>query len=133
VRGKQGEDGRSGLQTGLLWAAIIAAAWAMLSPLLLFLPVYDEVVMGEQVSRSAFGAGQVGAAMAVIGPAIAAGVIGVIGTRLVFGGLSNARLAIGLAALVLLLLSVLSATSLGPFLFPPAFLFFFPALWLGEE
>lgn len=121
------------MKTALRWTAVASGVSATMSPILLFVPVYDDVVMGEHVARTAFGAGQVTEALWVIIPVTFAGLIALIGTKMVLCGRGSGRILIGLGATVLLGLSIFSSTSLGLFLFVPAFLMLFPAMWLSQE
>lgn len=125
-----------GLRNTLAAMAILAGVWTMLSPLFLFLPVYETVSNGSVREGNAFDTGQVGQAMSLLGPSAAAGIGGLVGTRLLLTGAGVAwfypgRWLMGLAAAALLVLSVFSATTLGPVILPPALLLVFPALWLA--
>ena len=115
----------------MLALAILAGAWGLLSPLLLLAPVYEPRGSAQPVSRgNAFQAHRAGEALAVLGPSVAAGGLGLAGTVLLRKRRQGGRALTGVAAAGLLALSVLSAATLGPYLFPPALLLVLAAVWL---
>ncbi len=124
---------RSNLQLFLLGLGILAVVWGLLSPLLVFLPLYYADTARDAADKTnAFDAARVGEAMFALGPSAAAGLLGLIGMGLLTRGKQVGRALLGVSALGLLALSVFTAATLGKFLFPPALLFTFPTLWYGE-
>ena len=125
--------GRSASQIAPLGLGLLAGALAFLTPLLVFLPTYEPRVLSDPVVRqNAFDAGRLGEALAALGPAAGLGLLGIAGTLLLARGFKPARVVLGLSAVALLALSVLTASSVGWFLFAPAVLLFFTAMWLEE-
>ncbi len=112
-------------------AGLVAALWAFLAPLLLFLPIYEGE--GAAKSTNAMDAGKFAEAMGVLGATCAMGVIGLVGVLQLARGNQRGKWATGGAAVVLLLLSAFTAKTTGWFLFPPGLLFVVPTLWLVEE
>ena len=123
--------GRSPSQIALLGLGLLAGAWAFLTPILVFLPTYEPRVLSDPVVRhNAFDAGRLGEALAALGPAAGLGLLGIAGTLLLGRGFRPARLVVGGSAIGLLALSVLTASSVGWFLFAPAVLLFLTAMWV---
>lgn len=108
--------------------ARIAAAWAILAPLLLFLPLYD-AADGNPTGVSAIAAGRVAEALAVLLPVAALGIAIFIGERLLQRGAVAGRILLTAIPFALVVFTVLTAATVGPFLLPPAVLLIFPALW----
>lgn len=120
------------MQVFLLALGLLAGTWALLTPLLVFLPLYYADTATEvQDKTNALDAGRLGEAMMALGPSAAAGVVCLAAMALLKRGQQIARPLLGLSALGLLALSIFTAASLGPFFFPPALLMAFPTLWFG--
>ncbi len=109
--------------------ARIAGAWAILSPLLLFLPRYD-AADGDPTGVSASAADRTAEALAILLPVAALGIAAILAERLLSRGLPAGRILLTAIPFALILLTVLTAANVGPFLLPPAVLLIFPALWL---
>ena len=108
------------------------AVWAMLTPLLVFAPIFGLASSGpSDVERAnAFDAGRAGELLAVLTPVALLGCLGLVGTLLLRKGASQGRWFMGIAAGLLVLASLLGAASIGFFLFPGAFLLLCPTFWL---
>ncbi|MEE9285747.1 MAG: hypothetical protein V3V35_08490 [Dehalococcoidia bacterium] len=125
---------RNRVQLVLLGVAIVAGVLALLAPLLVFLPIYDPSnAMEGAGSTTASRAGKLGLALAALAPAAALGVVGLAGARLLWHGVAAGRALLMAAALALLVLTIFTAPTVGPYLFAPALLFVFPALWLQYQ
>jgi len=112
-------------------AGYLAALWAVLAPLFLFLPIYEGA--GARESTNAMDAGKFGEAIAVLGATCALGLIGLAGLLLIARGNQAGKWATGVVAFLLLMLSAFTAKTTGWFLFPPGLLFIVPTLWLTGE
>ena len=122
---------RSGVQSFLLGMAIVAGVWAVLTPLLVFLPIYDPSNAVEGAgATSASRAGKLGEALAALGPAAALGIVGLVGAGFLWRGAVVGRAMLMVTAVALFGITIFTAPSVGPYLLPPAVLFGFPALWL---
>ena len=121
---------RSGTQRFVLRAAVLASGWSILLPLLVFLPIFDST---EGRGLTAYGAGELGEALAVLLPASALGALGLLATRLALRGSTAGRVILTGNPIALLALTIFTAATVGPFLLPPAVLYIFPALWLMPE
>lgn len=111
--------------------ARIAGAWAILAPLLLFLPLYD-AADGDPTGVSAIAAGRAAQALAVLLPVAALGIAALVSERLLSRGAPAGRILLTAIPFLLIILTVLTAATVGPYLLPPAILLIFPALWLQE-
>jgi hypothetical protein len=109
-------------------AGLIAALWALLAPLLLFLPIYEGT--GTAKSTNAMDADKFAEAIGVLGATCALGITGLAGLMLLARGNQKGKWMTGGAAVALLMLSAFTAKTTGPFLFPPGLLFVAPTLWL---
>ena len=111
--------------------AMVAGIWAALAPLLIFFPLFEVAVTAEETSRvSAVDANRMGDALAVLLPTAALGIFGIASTQALVRGKAFGQLIMAGIAMVLLGLTIFTASSVGPFLIVPAILFIFPALWL---
>ncbi len=126
-------SGGSWLQKGLLGVSLLASAWAVLTPLLVFLSIFEIEGAMEPIARvNAPDAGRLGETLAALLPAAALGFLGGAGGMLVWRGSGHGRAMMGVSGAALLVLSVFTASSVGWFLFAPAVLFFFPAVLLEK-
>ncbi len=121
---------RSGTQRFVLGASILASAWSMLLPLLVFLPIFDST-KGSGLSASS--AGELGEALAVLLPCAAIGALGLLATWLILRGSAPGRVILTANPIVLLGLTIFTAATVGPYILAPAVLYIFPALWLMPE
>lgn len=132
---------RPKLDSALLIAAMLAGIGAILMPLLVFAPIFEpkvsEGVLGHTggVRFNALEAGHVGEIVAATLPATVAGGLALAGLYLLTRGRRTGRPLMGIGAAALLVLSVLTAGSIGFYVFPMAFFLILAALWLpaGEH
>lgn len=123
----------------LLILAAAAGAVALVAPVLLIAPIFEpHVLIGGQAAgaaarQSAIQVGRVGEALAALLPVSVAGLVGLIGARALAWGKWQGRWMMGLAAGALLILSVLTASSMGRYIFPLAFVLILAALWLQGQ
>ena len=122
--------GRSKSQAALLGLAILGSVWALLMPLVVFLPAYEPSEALESARTNAVEAGRLGETLGVLGPVAGLGLLALAGSYLVLKSWAPGRGLLGVSAAALLVLSMFSASSFGAFLLPAAFVLVFPALWL---
>ena len=129
----------------LVRVADLAAVLALLTPLLVLLPIFEPSGGGDKVSASA--AGKLGTALTVLVAYAVAGVAGAIGARTPsrlrrdppraelerrrqLADKAFGKPLVMAAALAMLALTIFTVRTLGPYLFAPAVLMVIPALWL---
>ena len=112
----------------------MAGLLAILSPLLMFLPLFDPQALTEESSQTnAIDADRVGEALAALLPAAGLGLIGLGAAWALQRGWRWAQMVLMAVAMALLGLTIFTAASVGPILVAPAILFVFPALWLQPD
>ena len=111
-----------------------ACLWALLCPVIVLLPVFQAPLSAPGVAaatgQNAMHAGRLGEALTALAPGAAAGAAGLAGIILVAEGAAWGRTLIAGAALVLLLLTILTAASIGEAFFPPGIVLALATLWL---
>lgn len=119
-------------QTILLGMGVIGGVWASLLPLLVFLPIFEPKELSEpMVQNTALGAGRFAEALTILIPFSGLGLLGLASTISLERQIRFSRITLSLIAAICLTLTVLTAGTIGWFLFPAAVLFAFPAIWMN--